>query len=65
MSEIVSTNIITFEKSRKDQEVLIKEDSIEKIIASSYSSNIDFKVEKMVDKNKSVETEPVYNSSMR
>jgi hypothetical protein len=65
LSEIVSTNIITLEKSLKNHEAIVKVDSLEKINASSLNSNIDLKVEKLVDENKSIETEPVYNFSMR
>ncbi|HHX31084.1 MAG TPA: hypothetical protein GX712_00650 [Bacteroidales bacterium] len=65
LSEVVSINIITFEKSLKDHEALIKEDSIEKTNVSTSSSNMGFKVEKLLDETRSVETEPVYNFSMR
>lgn len=65
LSEIVSTNIITLEKSSINHEALMNVDSIVGIKISELNSNIDLKVEKLVDENKSVETEPVYNFSMR
>ena len=65
LSEIVSTNIITLEKSSINNEALTNVDSIVGIKISELNSNIDLKVEKLVDENKSVETEPVYNFSMR
>ena len=65
LSEIVSTNIITLEKSSINNEALTNVDSIVGIKVSELNSNIDLKVEKLVDENKSIETEPVYNFSMR
>ena len=65
LSEIVSTNIITLEKSSINNEALMSVDSIVGIKISELNSNIDLKVEKLVDENKSIETEPVYNFSMR
>ena len=65
LSEVVTTNVITFEKSLKDHEAMVRVDSIEKTNVSEMNSNIDLKFEKMVDENKSVETEPVYNSNLR
>ena len=65
LSEIVSTNIITLEKSSINHEALTNVDSIVGIKVSELNSNIDLKVEKLVDENKSIETEPVYNFSMR
>ena len=44
---------------------MVRVDSIEKTNVSEMNSNIDLKVEKLVDENKSIETEPVYNFSMR
>lgn len=65
LSEIVSTNIITLEKSSINHEALMNVDSIVGIKVSELNSNIDLKVEMLVDENKSIETEPVYNFSMR
>ena len=56
LSEIVSTNIITLEKSSINNEALMSVDSIVGIKVSELNSNIDLKVEKLVDENKSVET---------
>ena len=65
LSEVVTTNIITLEKSLKDHEALLKEDSIVKTNVSTLSSNIDLKIDKLLDETRSVESEPVYNSNMR
>ena len=56
LSEIVSTNIITLDKSSINHEALVEVDSLEKINASSLNSNISLKVDKVIEENKSVET---------
>ncbi|MBF6598336.1 MAG: hypothetical protein ITF98_08935 [Fermentimonas sp.] len=65
LSEIVTTNIITLEKSFKDHEALVKVDSLEKINASSLNSNISLKVDKVIEENKSVETKPLHKISFK
>ncbi len=65
LSEIVSTNIITLEKSSINHEALMNVDSIVGIKVSELNSNIDLKVEKLVDENKSVETITLSKTSMK
>ncbi|NLD23788.1 MAG: hypothetical protein GX670_06125 [Bacteroidales bacterium] len=65
LSEIVSTNIITLEKSSINNEALMSVDSIVGIKISELNSNIDLKVEKLVDENKSVETITLSKTSMK
>ena len=65
LSEIVSTNIITLEKSSINHEALMSVDSIVGIKISELNSNIDLKVEKLVDENKSVETITLSKTSMK
>ena len=64
LSEVVTTNIITLDRSHKDCEAMIRVDSIEKTSTSAINSNIGLKVEKVIDVNKTVETEPVRNFSL-
>ena len=65
LSEIVSTNIITLEKSSINHEAIVKVDSLEKINASSLNSNISLKVDKVIEENKSVETKPIHKISFK
>jgi len=65
LSEIVSTNIITLEKSLKNHEAIVKVDSLEKINASSLNSNISLKVDKVIEENKSVETKLLHKISFK
>ena len=64
LSEIVSTNIITFEKSHKDHEAMVRVDSIEKTNVSAQSSNIDQRFEMEIDEIKSVKTKSFLRSSL-
>ena len=65
LSEIVSTNIITLEKSSINHEAIVKVDSLEKINASSLNSNISLKVDKVIEENKSVETKLLHKISFK
>ena len=56
LSEIFTTNIIRYDESHKDYEVMLVEDSTEKVSISTQITNISHKVEKMIDENKSVKT---------
>lgn len=65
LSEVVSTNIITFEKSHKDHEAVVRVDSIEKTNVSEMNSNIDLRVEMEIDEIKSVKTKSFLKSSLK
>ena len=65
LGEIVTTNIITLENSLKNHEALIKEDSIVKINVSKANRNIELKVEKVIDKNKTIESKRFHKTSWK
>ena len=56
LKEIFTTNIIRYDESHKDYEVMLVEDSTEKVSISTQITNISHKVEKVIDENKSVKT---------
>ena len=65
LSEVVTTNVITFEKSLKDHEAMVRVDSIEKTNVSEMNSNIDLRVEMEIDEIKSVKTKSFLKSSLK
>ena len=56
LNEIFTTNIIRYDKLHKDYEVMLIEDSTEKVSISTQITKLNHKVEKMIDENKSVKT---------
>ena len=65
LSEVITTNIVSIDKAKRDSVVLLCVDTIEISNINSINSNASLKIDRSIDENKSVETEPVYNTSLR
>jgi hypothetical protein len=65
LSEVITTNIVSIDKAKRDSVVLLCVDTIEISNINSLKSNASLKIDRSIDENKSVETEPVCNTSLR
>src|SRR5690554_3427418 len=65
LGEIVTTNIISVDKAKRDSLVFTRVDTIDKTNITTQNSNIGLRIDKSIDVNKHVETEPVYKARLR
>ena len=65
LGEIVTTNIISVDKAKRDSLVFTRVDTIDKTNITTQNSNIGLMIDKSIDVNKHVETEPVYKARLR
>ena len=65
LGEIVTTNIISVDKAKRDSLVFTRVDTIDKTNITTQNSNIGLRIDKSIDVNKHVETEPIYKARLR
>jgi hypothetical protein len=64
MREIITTNIISVDKDKRDSLVLIRSDTVEKTNSISLNRDISLNIEESIDDNRSVKSESVHKENI-